>query len=131
MFAAEGATRDDALAHLRDLLETHPEMDSEPASLEVSPGTIRLWSGGFPFHPEMLLELLEFRFPELAREIVDRKMRPLVQEIEELKKAVGEKKSNPWLAMAGMFKDDPLFDEWQAAIAEYRREQEKEDQNAK
>lgn len=27
---------------------------------------------------------------------------------------------NPWLAMAGMFKDDPLFDEWQQAIAEYR-----------
>jgi hypothetical protein len=29
---------------------------------------------------------------------------------------------NPWLAGDGMFRDDPLFDEWQRAIAEYRRE---------
>ena len=30
--------------------------------------------------------------------------------------------SNPWLRLAGMFKDDPLFEEWQQAIAERRRE---------
>lgn len=30
---------------------------------------------------------------------------------------VGE---NPWIDFAGMFKDDPLFDAWQAAIAERR-----------
>jgi hypothetical protein len=29
---------------------------------------------------------------------------------------------NPWLRGAGMFKDDPLFDEWQQAIAERRRQ---------
>jgi hypothetical protein len=28
---------------------------------------------------------------------------------------------NPWHAVAGMFRDEPLFDEWQGAIAEYRR----------
>jgi len=28
---------------------------------------------------------------------------------------------NPWDAVAGMFRDDPLFDEWQEAIAENRR----------
>jgi predicted RNase H-like HicB family nuclease len=28
---------------------------------------------------------------------------------------------NPWDAVAGMFRDDPLFDEWQDAIAAYRR----------
>ena len=28
---------------------------------------------------------------------------------------------NPWTAVAGMFRDEPLFDEWQEAIAEYRR----------
>jgi len=27
-----------------------------------------------------------------------------------------------WKPFAGMFKDDPLFDEWQKAIGEYRRE---------
>jgi three-Cys-motif partner protein len=29
--------------------------------------------------------------------------------------------SNPWTEFAGMFKDDPYFDEWQQAIAENRR----------
>jgi hypothetical protein len=29
--------------------------------------------------------------------------------------------ANPWAKMAGMFKDDPLFDDWQASIAEYRQ----------
>jgi hypothetical protein len=31
-------------------------------------------------------------------------------------------RANPWLDGAGMFRDDPLFDDWQRAIAEYRRE---------
>jgi hypothetical protein len=29
---------------------------------------------------------------------------------------------NPWLRVAGMYKDDPYFDEWQKEIAERRRE---------
>jgi predicted RNase H-like HicB family nuclease len=29
---------------------------------------------------------------------------------------------NPWLRLEGVYKDDPLFDEWQAAIVEYRRQ---------
>jgi predicted RNase H-like HicB family nuclease len=29
---------------------------------------------------------------------------------------------HPLARFAGMFKDDPLFDEWQAAIAEHRRQ---------
>jgi predicted RNase H-like HicB family nuclease len=29
---------------------------------------------------------------------------------------------HPWMEFAGMFKDDPMFDEWQKAIAEYRRQ---------
>ena len=28
---------------------------------------------------------------------------------------------HPWAQFAGTFKDDPLFDEWQQAIADYRR----------
>jgi hypothetical protein len=35
---------------------------------------------------------------------------------------VAKKNGNPWLEGAGMFRDDPLFDDWQRAIAEYRRE---------
>jgi hypothetical protein len=34
---------------------------------------------------------------------------------------------NPWLEGAGMFRNDPLFDDWQQAIADYRR---KADQQA-
>jgi hypothetical protein len=29
---------------------------------------------------------------------------------------------HPWLRFAGMFADDPLFDDWQQAIAERRRQ---------
>jgi predicted RNase H-like HicB family nuclease len=35
---------------------------------------------------------------------------------------VGAKTENPWLKMAGRLKDDPLFDEWRAAVEEYRRQ---------
>jgi predicted RNase H-like HicB family nuclease len=28
---------------------------------------------------------------------------------------------HPWMQFAGMFKDEPLFDDWQNAIEEYRR----------
>jgi hypothetical protein len=34
---------------------------------------------------------------------------------------------NPWSAMAGWLKDDPLFEEWQAAIQENRRKRNIED----
>jgi hypothetical protein len=30
--------------------------------------------------------------------------------------------SNPWLEGAGMFRDDPLYGDWQRAMADYRRE---------
>ncbi len=33
---------------------------------------------------------------------------------------------NPWLRVAGMFEDDPTFDEWQEAIAENRRKDDAE-----
>jgi predicted RNase H-like HicB family nuclease len=32
------------------------------------------------------------------------------------------KTDNPWVRLEGIYKDDPLFDEWQAAIAEYRKQ---------
>jgi hypothetical protein len=35
--------------------------------------------------------------------------------------------SNPWLRIAGMYKDDPMFEAWQQAIADYRDEVEKDD----
>jgi hypothetical protein len=35
--------------------------------------------------------------------------------------------SNPWLKIAGMYKDEPMFEEWQEAIADYRDQIEKDD----
>ena len=35
---------------------------------------------------------------------------------------------HPWMQFAGMFKDDPYWDEFQEAIAEYRREIDAEDE---
>jgi len=35
---------------------------------------------------------------------------------------VPAKEPNPIMAMAGWLKDDPLYDAWQAEIAEYRRQ---------
>lgn len=37
---------------------------------------------------------------------------------------------NPWLQMAGIFKDDPLFAEVQELIAAYRRELDAQDETA-
>ena len=28
---------------------------------------------------------------------------------------------NPWVEFAGMFRDDPLYDDWIKSIAEYRQ----------
>lgn len=35
--------------------------------------------------------------------------------------------SNPWLKIAGMYKDDPMLEEWKQAMAEYRDQIEKDD----
>ena len=34
---------------------------------------------------------------------------------------------HPWLSYVGQFEHDPLFDEWQEAIADYRRQQAADD----
>src|SRR5437588_10809772 len=72
--AAEGATRDEAMRNLRQLVQQHLHNGAEVASLEVS----------------------------------------------------GSASGNPWVEFAGMFKDDPYFDEWQEAIAENRRKAEED-----
>ena len=46
------------------------------------------------------------------------KIQPLID------KAVAE--GNPWAAAAGIFRKDPYFDEWLAAMREYRREVEED-----
>ena len=53
------------------------------------------------------------------REMIDKKANAAGTEIVQLDIPAAE---NPWLQMKGMFKDDPLFDDWQRAIADYRRQ---------
>jgi hypothetical protein len=36
-----------------------------------------------------------------------------------------EETENPWVKYAGMLRDHPNFDEWRAAVEEYRREKDR------
>jgi hypothetical protein len=40
---------------------------------------------------------------------------------------VGPNAENPWLKMAGTLQDDPIVDEWRAAVEDYRRQRDIED----
>ena len=66
--AAEGATRDDALQKLRELIEGKVSAGAEVVTLDV----------------------------------------PVTE--------------HPWLPFAGMFRDDPLVEEWKETMAELRRQ---------
>lgn len=59
----------------------------------------------------MTAELLEQRVATLEREMASLKQRLDDGRVE-----------NPWLKAEGVYENDPLFDAWQEAIAEYRRE---------
>jgi predicted RNase H-like HicB family nuclease len=53
------------------------------------------------------------------REMIETRIRAKGTEVFQLEIPVA---GDPWLRMKGMFKDDPLFSEWQRAIADYRRQ---------
>lgn len=59
-------------------------------------------------------------------EAVSKVRAELSKEVESGKRVVmvdvNAKGENPWLAMAGWLKNDPLYEAWQAEIREYRRE---------
>lgn len=59
--------------------------------------------------------------------VADRIARESRPKIEWVKDPVTGKTGNPWLDSFGVFKDDPTWDEFQAIIAEYRRQQDEED----
>jgi len=46
----------------------------------------------------------------------------LIEKVETLAKSAKFEQSDPWIKFAGMFKDDPLFDEFVENMAAYRRE---------
>lgn len=88
-FSAEGATREEALDKLRELIRSRLPNGAELANLDI--GTTA-------------------------------EVQSLRQEVATLRDQIQKITANPWEKIQGIFKDDPMFDEWQAAIAEYRRQ---------
>ncbi len=74
-------------------------------------------TGGLPFPGSVEAETADAALAKLKQRIDDRLSQGA--RIATLDFSPGV---NPWLDGAGMFRDDPLFDDWQGAIAEYRRE---------
>jgi hypothetical protein len=80
-------------------------------------------SGGEPFRISVEGATREEALKKLRDEIQER-----IKNGAELVTLDVPAEPNPWLQMAGMYKDDPLFDEWQKAIAENRDRAEKDDE---
>lgn len=92
-FAAEGATREEALDKLRELIRSRLPSGAELVDLEI--GT-------------------------------EAEIQRLKAENAALRDHVRQLAESPWEKIAGIYKDDPLFDEWQQAIADYRRERDED-----
>ena len=86
------------------LIETTPDQRYRATSGELFVGNVE---GGTP---EEALEKMK----KLIEERIARGARIAALELPD--------SQNPWLEGAGMFRDDPFFDDWQQAITDYRRE---------
>jgi predicted RNase H-like HicB family nuclease len=88
-----------------------------PVLVEPIAGNGYKASGMFPF---------EFTTEGATRDEALEKLKGLIQNRltngAELIALKVQRSDNPWIRVEGVYKDDPLFDEWQAAIAEYRRQ---------
>jgi len=90
----QAPTREEALSQLKELMQAAPADNGETVWLEVDEAQGRCF------------DLLQRRLQEVQAEV----------------DALRAAQPSPWRRMAGVFKDDPLFDEWQQAIADYRRQ---------
>jgi predicted RNase H-like HicB family nuclease len=90
----QAPTREEALSQLKQLMEAAPAEHGETVWLEVEDAQ------------GLCFGLLQRRLQEVQAEV----------------DALRAAQPNPWLRMAGIFKDDPYFDEWQQAIEDYRRQ---------
>ena len=61
------------------------------------------------------------------REAIDHRM---VEGLVVIPMEIETTEENPWDKVVGMFRDEPLFDEWQEAIAEYRRKADDDEDGA-
>src|SRR4051812_879334 len=69
-----------------------------------------------------LAVMAEGRTSDEAVAKLSEKIRADIADGIELVKVEPREGQNPWVAMAGSLKDNPLLDEWRAAIEEYRRQ---------
>jgi hypothetical protein len=87
--------------------------------------------GSEHFRAQGLPPFTAFAEGATSDEAVSKVREQLHREIEAGKRVVmveiPSKEENPWLALAGSLKDNPLYDEWRAAIEEFRRERDIED----
>jgi hypothetical protein len=88
-----------------------------PVLVEPIAGNGYKASGTFPF---------EFTTEGTTRDEAVQKLKQLIQNRltngAELISLEVQRSDSPWVRIEGVYRDDPLFDEWQAAIAEYRRQ---------
>lgn len=91
---SQAATRDEALNQLKQMMETAPAENGETVWLEVDDAQGHCFG------------------------LLQRRLQEVQAELEALRAA----QKNPWIRAKGIFKDDPLFDEWQQAIEDYRRQ---------
>ena len=88
-----------------------------PVLIETTPDHRYRAAGAEPFAGVVEADTPDAALAQMRRLIDDRVAGgALVAELELPEGA------NPWLDGAGMFRDDPLFDDWQAAIADRRRQ---------
>jgi hypothetical protein len=85
--------------------------------LEPVPGKGYRARGGEPFAFEAEGSTKEEALTKLRKLIASR-----IEEGAEIMSVEISSGENPWISFAGMFRDDPLFDRWQAVIAENRKE---------
>jgi hypothetical protein len=89
---------------------------------KVSEGKVRATILGLP-------DFVEASTKEEALKEIKEVLQKRLENSEIVRMEIEPVKPNPWLAIAGKYKDDPLFDEFLADIEAYRRQQDAQTNN--
>lgn len=87
-----------------------------PILIEATEGQRFRATGGGPFASSVEADTPKAALDEIRRWIIARVERGGRIEVVDVPDG-----SNPWLEGFGMFRDDPLYDDWQEAISDNRR----------
>jgi hypothetical protein len=80
-------------------------------------------SSGKPLEADVEAATREEALSQLRAALTER-LRSGVELVDLALPGAEQRPENPWLRIAGIFQEDPLFDEWQASIAENRHREE-------